>query len=80
MSSWKNGLSCLKEAACAVFLGFFAILSLMYPHSLDGEKFNRKGGMITTLWGWPLGLICGALAIYSVSKIFRLLSGSKLQS
>ncbi len=71
MSALKNRLSYVKEGLCAVFLGFFAIVSLMNPHSLDGETFRRKGSIITLLWGWPLGLLCSALAFYSLAKIYR---------
>jgi hypothetical protein len=68
----------VKEALFAVFLGFFAIVSLTNPHSLDGEKLGRKGGIIELLWGFPLGLICGALAFYSLLKIYGQATASSL--
>lgn len=79
MSTLKSRLSYVKEGLCAVFLGFFAIVSLTNPHSLDDETFRRKGSIITLLWGWPLGLICGALALYSVGRIFQKISDGKKQ-
>ncbi|HYX32866.1 MAG TPA: hypothetical protein VE954_07110 [Oligoflexus sp.] len=78
MARWKHRWSYIKEGLCAAFFGFFAIVSLMNPHSLDGEKFNRKGAFITLLWGWPLGLICTAFAGYSLAKIYRLATQSSL--
>ncbi len=77
MPAWKGTWSYVKEGLCAVFLGFFAIVSLMNPHSLDGEHFRRKGSIITTFWGWPLGLVCGALAFYSLFKIYNQLMNDR---
>lgn len=79
MTEWKDHLSYVKEGLCAAFLGFFAIVSFTNPHSLDGENLRRKGGIIKLLWGWPLGLICAALAFYSVAKIYRQATGSSLR-
>lgn len=78
MSKWKNRLSYVKEGLIAAFLGMIAVASLTNPHSLDGERFGRKGGIITLLWGFPLGIICGWLAFYSLRKIYRQATGSSL--
>ncbi|WP_141731373.1 hypothetical protein [Oligoflexus tunisiensis] len=78
MSRWKDRLNYAKEAVFAAFLSLIAGVSIMNTHALDGEKLGRKGGLIKLLWGWPLGLLCAALALYSLAKIYQQATGTSL--
>jgi hypothetical protein len=76
MSKWKDRFSYVKEGLFAAFLGSIAILTLTQSHALNGEHMGRRGDLIKILWGWPLGLLCGGLALYSLAKIYKMATGS----
>jgi hypothetical protein len=76
MSRWQKRFTYVKEGLFAAFLGSIAVITATHTHALDGEHVGRKGALVKLLWGWPLGLLCGALAFYSLSKIYRMATAS----